>query len=160
MKNYFLRLFIYITFIISLFLQIIFTKNSNIILHISWLILVLIYWIISYPYIINIITSFCIGLMIDFFTNYILGVHSLLLCIITYFLSYNYKLITNFNIICKSLLIIFILFTINIVVYYINNINYSYLNLFYQTILNSCIWIIIYFFMDKIYYKCKNYFFI
>ncbi|QJC37147.1 rod shape-determining protein MreD [Enterobacteriaceae endosymbiont of Donacia thalassina] len=159
MKNYFLRLFIYLTFIISLFLQTLFIKNNNIILHIPWLTLILIYWIIKYPYIINIITSFLIGLIIDFFTNYILGIHSLLLCILTYFLLYNYKSIINLNIIFKLLFIIYTSFIINIIIYYINDINFHYRELFLQGILNSFIWIVIYYSMDKFYYKCQKYFF-
>ncbi|QJC38372.1 rod shape-determining protein MreD [Enterobacteriaceae endosymbiont of Donacia fulgens] len=159
MKNYFLRLFIYTTFLISLFLQNLFTKNSNIILQIPWLVLILIYWILKYPYIINIMTSFFIGLLIDFFANYILGIHSLLLCILTYFLSFNHKLIIHLNIVYKFLLIIYISFIINTIVYYINNINFNYQELFLQTIINSFIWIIIYYSMEKFYYKCQKYFF-
>ncbi|QJC36326.1 rod shape-determining protein MreD [Enterobacteriaceae endosymbiont of Donacia simplex] len=159
MKNYFLKLFIYITFIISLFLQILFIKNNNIILHISWLILILIYWIITYPYIINVSSSFFIGLMIDFFTNYILGIHSLLLCILTYFISYNYRFIINLHIINKLLFIIYVTFIINSIIYYINDINFNYLELLLQSILNSFIWVIIYFYIEKIYYKCQKYFF-
>ncbi|QJC33922.1 rod shape-determining protein MreD [Enterobacteriaceae endosymbiont of Donacia cinerea] len=159
MKNYFLKLFIYITFIISLFLQMLFIQNNHIILHISWLILTLIYWIIKYPYIINIITSFFIGLVIDFFLNYILGVHSLLLCILTYLISYNYQLIINLHIINKFFFIIYVTFIINGIIYYINNINYNYLELLLQSILNSCIWLIIYFYIEKIYHKCQKYFF-
>ncbi|QJC34336.1 rod shape-determining protein MreD [Enterobacteriaceae endosymbiont of Donacia crassipes] len=153
MKNYFFKLFIYTTFMISLFLQIFFTKNSNIILHIQWLILILIYWILYHPYNINIITSFFVGLIIDFFTNYILGVHSLLLCIITYFLLYKRKIIINLNLIYKFLFITCILFLINFIVYNINSINYNYVKLLLQSILNSFIWVIIYFYFKKIYYK-------
>ncbi|QJC36738.1 rod shape-determining protein MreD [Enterobacteriaceae endosymbiont of Donacia vulgaris] len=159
MKNYFLKLFIYITFIISLFLQILFIKNNNVILHTSWLILILIYWIITHPYLINVNTSFFIGLVIDFFTNYILGVHSLLLCVLTYFISYNYKFIINLHIINKLLFIIYVTFIINSIIYCINNVNYNYLQLLLQSILNSFIWLIIYFYIERIYDKYQKYFF-
>ncbi|QJC35107.1 rod shape-determining protein MreD [Enterobacteriaceae endosymbiont of Donacia proxima] len=157
MKNYLFKLFIYITFIISLFLQIIFSKNNNIILHIQWLTLILICWLICNPYNINIITSFFIGLVIDFFTNYVLGLHSLLLCIITYFLLYNYKIIINLNLICKLLFITSIFFLINLTIYNINNVSFNYVKLLLQSILNSFIWIIIYLYFKKVYFKYKNY---
>ncbi|QJC34739.1 rod shape-determining protein MreD [Enterobacteriaceae endosymbiont of Donacia piscatrix] len=159
MKNYLFKLLIYITFIISLFLQIIFSKSNNIILHIQWLTSILICWIIFYPYDINVITSFFIGLIIDFFTNYVLGLHSLLLCIVTYFLLYNNKTISCLNLIYKLLLITCIFFLINLTIYNINNINFNYIKLLLQSILNSCIWVIIFFYFKKIYFKYKNYLF-
>ncbi|QJC35922.1 rod shape-determining protein MreD [Enterobacteriaceae endosymbiont of Donacia cincticornis] len=157
MKNYFFKLFIYTTFVISLFLQIIFNKSNNIILHIQWLTLILIYWILFHPYKINITTSFFIGLVIDFFTNYILGTHSLLLCIITYFLLYNRKLIINLNLIYKLLFITCILLLMNIIIYNINSINYDYIKLLLQSILNSFIWIIICFYFKRIRFKYRNF---
>ncbi|QJC33514.1 rod shape-determining protein MreD [Enterobacteriaceae endosymbiont of Donacia provostii] len=157
MKNYLFTFFVYITYMISFFLQISLTKNSNIILHISWLILILIYWILSYPYKINIINSFIIGLMIDFFTNYILGIHSLLLCIMTYFILYNHQFIIHLNVINKFLFIICILFIINFIIYTINDVNFNYLTLSLQSILNGCIWITMYFYLKKLYFRYKNF---
>ncbi|QJC31896.1 rod shape-determining protein MreD [Enterobacteriaceae endosymbiont of Donacia versicolorea] len=157
MKNHFLKLYIYLTLIISLFLQIIFTNNSNIILHISFLLLTLIYWLLEYPYIINITTGFFLGLTIDLFTNNILGIYSLVLSILIYFLSSNYKLIINFNIIYKMLFIICILYIIHMIIYFLNSVEFNYWNLFLQSIFNSLIWIIIYFCFKKISFMYKNF---
>ncbi|QJC32303.1 rod shape-determining protein MreD [Enterobacteriaceae endosymbiont of Donacia dentata] len=157
MKNHFLKLYIYLTLIISLFLQIILTKNSNIIFHISFLLLTLIYWLLEYPYIINITTGFFLGLTIDLFTNNILGIYSLMLSVLTYFLLSNYKLIINFNIIYKMLFITCILYIINMIIYSLNSVEFNYCNLFLQSIFNGLIWVIIYFCFKKINFICKDF---
>ncbi|WP_157990988.1 rod shape-determining protein MreD [Candidatus Erwinia haradaeae] len=59
----------------------------------SWILLILIYWILITPDQINISTAFAVGIVTDLVYGSTLGVHSLALSVITYLVSrQNYKI--------------------------------------------------------------------
>ncbi|QJC31473.1 rod shape-determining protein MreD [Enterobacteriaceae endosymbiont of Donacia tomentosa] len=160
MRNYLLKLFIYITFFISLILEILFIKCHNFMFHISWTLLIIICWIFIIPAEINIITSFIFGFIIDLFTDSLLGVRSLLFSIVILFILNKHKFIINLNIINKTILIFTTFSVINIIYYYLNGyfLQIKCLNFILQNLINSVLYCVIYFCMKKIKYKYINYF--
>ncbi|QJC31060.1 rod shape-determining protein MreD [Enterobacteriaceae endosymbiont of Macroplea mutica] len=98
---------------------------------------------------INLIKYFILGIILDILTDKILGTYTLILTILNYYLYYHHIWFKKLYFILQIILI-FILFNIvNIFIFSINNIYYSYLNMCNNNIMHSIYWYILYFSLEK-----------
>lgn len=74
-----------ISFIVALMLSVLPLPYAAAWLNPAWVLLVLIYWVMSRPYQCNIGVAFSVGLVLDILNGNVLGQHALLNVIISYF---------------------------------------------------------------------------
>ena len=85
----------------------------------SWLVLVLLYWVLALPNKISIGWSFVVGLIWDLSLGSILGVHALVLSIFAYLIASNHLVLRNLSIWLQSILVILSVVAIHIAIFLI-----------------------------------------
>lgn len=83
----------------------------------AWIILVLTYWILAIPNIINIGTAFVVGLVWDLSLGSILGEHALFLSLYAYLVASNYVVIRNLSLWLQSFLLVLSILVINFMIF-------------------------------------------
>ena len=71
----------------------------------SWLVLVLMYWILAIPNKVNIGTAFFLGIILDFVLGSVLGVHALVFSIFAYFIARGHLIFRNLSLWFQSILV-------------------------------------------------------
>ncbi|MGR3808528.1 rod shape-determining protein MreD [Pasteurella testudinis DSM 23072] len=79
----------------------------------SWLVLVLLYWVLAIPNKISIGWSFVVGLIWDLSLGSILGVHALVLSIFAYLIASNHLVLRNLSLWLQSMLVIIVVIVIH-----------------------------------------------
>ncbi|BFU61185.1 MULTISPECIES: rod shape-determining protein MreD [Rodentibacter] len=83
----------------------------------SWLILVLLYWVLAIPNKVNIGFAFLLGVIWGLVLGSTLGIHALVLSIAFYFIAKNYLVLRNLSIWFQSLLVIIFVFVIRLAIF-------------------------------------------
>ena len=73
----------------------------------SWLVLVLMYWILAIPNKVNIGAAFVLGIIFDFVIGSVLGVHALIFSIFAYFIARGHLVLRNLSLWFQSILVVF-----------------------------------------------------
>lgn len=119
----------------------------------SWLVLVLLYWVLAIPNKVNIGWAFILGLVWDLVLGSILGVHSLVLSIAFYFVAKNYLILRNYSLGFQSLLVVFLIFSIRLMIFLIEFLlNNAYFNWqeIWGALASGILWPWVFLFMRKI----------
>lgn len=98
------------SFLLAMLMTILPLPSALVLLNPSWVLLVLIYWILMRPYQCNIGWAFFIGLSLDLLNGNVLGQHALLFVLISYILVTFQKRIILFPLIQQTALIIALCF--------------------------------------------------
>jgi len=69
----------------------------------SWLVLIVFYWVLALPDKIGAMHACFLGLLVDILLGSTLGVHALLLSLISYFVTRNYQKIRNASVLKRTL---------------------------------------------------------
>ncbi|MGR6981605.1 rod shape-determining protein MreD [Testudinibacter sp. P27/CKL/0425] len=85
----------------------------------SWLVLVLLYWVLAIPNKISIGWSFLIGLVWDLSLGSILGVHALVLSVFAYLIASNHLILRNLSLWLQSILVVVAVVMIHLVIFLI-----------------------------------------
>lgn len=85
----------------------------------SWLILVLLYWVMAIPSKFNIGWVFCVGVIWDLSLGSILGVHALVLSVFAYLIASNYLILRNLSLWLQSILVVFSVIVLHIAIFLI-----------------------------------------
>ncbi|KGQ70863.1 rod shape-determining protein MreD [Chelonobacter oris] len=85
----------------------------------SWLVLVLLYWVLAIPNKISIGWAFVVGLIWDLSLGSILGVHALVLSLFAYLIASNHLVLRNLSLWLQSILVIVSVVTIHIIIFLI-----------------------------------------
>lgn len=72
----------------------------------SWLVLVLLYWVLAIPNKVSIGFAFIFGVIWDLVLGSVLGIHALVLSIFTYIIALNHLILRNLSLWQQSLLVI------------------------------------------------------
>lgn len=104
MKNF---LVISFTFLIALLLEILPLPTWAVWLRPEWVVLVLIFWVLTLPYNVSVMIAFCLGLLMDLLMGVLLGEHAAAFVVITYFVSRFHARIRLFPTWQQSVMIFF-----------------------------------------------------
>ena len=83
----------------------------------SWLVLVLLYWVLAIPNRVSIGWAFLLGLVWDLVLGSILGLHALVLSVAFYFIAKNYLVLRNLSLWFQSLLVVVFVFAIRLLIF-------------------------------------------
>ncbi|OBT17434.1 rod shape-determining protein MreD [Vibrio sp. UCD-FRSSP16_10] len=89
------KLVIWTTFLVALILQAIPWPGTMDILRPSWLVLVTCYWVMAAPHRVNVGTGLILGLLWDLLLGSTLGIHGMMMAIVTYLVAINFLVIRN-----------------------------------------------------------------
>lgn len=119
---------IWITFLVGLFLQIMPWSSIIYMLKPSWLLLILIYWVLALPHRVGITTAFIVGLIWDVFSGTVLGVHAFMFSCVAYLVLFRYQLLRNLALWQQSFVVFGLSLFANILLYVFEIIIYQSLS--------------------------------
>ena len=118
--NFFLQVLIIICiFIIALVLEIAPWPASLQSFKPAWLVLVLMYWVLSIPTKVSIGCAFILGVIWDLVLGSILGVHALVLSVFAYLIAINHLILRNMSLWMQSILVILFIFALRLGIFLI-----------------------------------------
>lgn len=84
----------------------------------SWILLILIYWLMARPHRVGIVVSWLIGLLLDLMTGSLLGLHALIFTIFAYFILKFHRIVRTLSL-GQKLLLVFIIEILNLSIQYL-----------------------------------------
>ncbi|QPB41886.1 rod shape-determining protein MreD [Rodentibacter haemolyticus] len=124
----------------------------------SWLILVLLYWVLAIPNKVNIGFAFLLGVIWGVVLGSSLGIHALVLSIAFYFIAKNYLVLRNLSLWFQSLLVIIFVFairlTIFLVEFFLHSAAFNWQEIF-GAVASGILWPWVFLLMRKIRRKVK-----
>lgn len=97
---------IIISFLLALILTVLPLPSWLNWMHPQWIVLVLMYWTLTFPYTIGIVVAWLVGIFLDVLYNTAFGEHALALVILSYFLIRFHARINFFSVLQKTLVIL------------------------------------------------------
>ena len=85
----------------------------------AWLVLVLMYWVLSIPTKVSIGSAFILGVIWDLVLGSILGVHALVLSVFAYLIAINHLILRNMSLWMQSILVILFIFALRLGIFLI-----------------------------------------
>ncbi|MGC7559711.1 rod shape-determining protein MreD [Pasteurella sp. PK-2025] len=85
----------------------------------AWLVMILVYWVLSIPERVSIGFAFVLGVLWDLVLGSILGVHALVLSLFTYVIARNHLILRNLSLWMQSILILLLVFCIRLSIFFI-----------------------------------------
>ncbi|WMY97099.1 MAG: rod shape-determining protein MreD [Arsenophonus sp.] len=144
---------IWLSFLVAIILEQIPCPKQFIYYRPTWLILILIYWVMALPHRINVGTGFFLGLIMDLIQGITLGIHALTNSMICYLVSYKYQLFRNMEIWQQSLVIIGLSVITNFALFLMEFFSSVVLfrpQIFLNCLINGFLWSWIFIFLRKI----------
>ncbi|AMA64999.1 Rod shape-determining protein MreD [Candidatus Arsenophonus lipoptenae] len=119
----------------------------------TWLLLILIYWVIALPHRISVGTGFFLGILMDLIQGSTLSGHILAYSIICYVISYKYQILRNMELWQQSFLISGLSLLMNLIIYcteFLYSIILFYPEIFWNCLINGILWPWIFLLLRKI----------
>lgn len=151
------KFLIIISFIIALFLQNMSWPEQLYIFKPSWALLIFIYWLLMFPYNLNVVFSFIVGIIIDVVLgSSCLGIQTLSFVTIAYIILIKFNFINNSALWHQSIIIVILSLLMNMIIFLaehiIHNITFRTETTFHS-IIDGMLWPWIFLIMQKIRYK-------
>lgn len=137
------RSIIWLSFIIALILQVIPWPEQFAFYRPSWLLLIVIYWVMALPHRVSVGTCFILGLIVDSIQGSALGVHALGYSIICYLVSYKHQLLRNMALWQQALIIVLLTSILNMTVFWAEFVSSQVLfrpQVFWNGVVNGILW--------------------
>lgn len=87
----------------------------------DWAALAILYWTIASPHHIGVITAWVVGLVLDMLLGSTIGIHALGMTVITFIATSNYQVIRNFSVWQQALVMGFLIFISQLLVFWIEH---------------------------------------
>ncbi|PPI86435.1 rod shape-determining protein MreD [Candidatus Pantoea edessiphila] len=147
---------IFQSFILVLLLQIMPWPQIIYILHPSWFLLFLIYWVLALPYFINVTSGFLLGILTDVTSGSKLGVSALVFSITSYLIADKFQFIRNLKLWKQIFCVMLISMSINVAIFIVEYLtiraSFRY-EIFLNSIINGLVWPLFFLLLEKFYYN-------
>jgi rod shape-determining protein MreD len=121
-NNFFGGFYYFVTVIVAMALKIMPLSSALQVWNPDWVLLILMYWVLAFPYKFGVFGSWTVGLFTDVLTDRILGQYALVYALMSYFCLKFYKRIRTFPLIQQGAFIFCCLLAAQILIFCIESI--------------------------------------